>query len=784
MIPLPIDPELDAIAAAAARGPLVVEAPTGAGKTTRIPPHLRPEGQVLLVEPRRVAARAAARRIASERGWKVGREVGWHVRFDRTFCAETRVLCVTGGILLRRLQADPFLEGVGAVVFDEVHERALELDLGLALVAELREARPELMLVAMSATLDGAELAGWLGGARITSAGRAWPVEIRYAPRPDARPVEERVADGVAELLPVGDVLAFLPGVREIRRTAALLGAVDADVLPLHGSLSPEAQDAALVTGRGRRVVLATNLAESSLTVPGVRAVVDAGLARQQQIDPSTGLDALCTVPISRASADQRAGRAGREAAGVCLRLWTERAHADRRERELPEIHRTSLAGPALHLLDQGIDPAAFRWLEPPRPEALERALALLEALGALQGSGLSERGRALCRLPLHPRLGVLLLEASRLGCARQGALAAAWLSERDALWGWTASERLGCDLTDRVEALERGGGRADRRRRVLQVAHQLERRAGRAQEHLAPREALPRAALAAWPDRVCRRRGASRRGRRVGGGGVVLTEGSGVTAELWVALALGPPAADRPVSVACPVDRADLSCVEDTELRFEGGEVRARSVVRYGDLELEARPVRADPVAASALLCARATDALERVQPEHRAWTELVARLRSLHVWDPDGWPDVDRELLAPLLPELCRGLRSFEALRKARWEGALRAALGHRVVALDRLAPERIEVPRGRVLRLRYEPGGPPVLAARIQELFGLSDTPTVAGGRVRVRLELLAPSRRPVQITEDLAGFWARTWPEVRKELRGRYPKHAWPVDPTKG
>lgn len=786
---LPIDPLLDRIAAAASAGAVVVEAPTGAGKTTRIPPHLQSQGQIWVIEPRRVAARAAARRMASERGWTLGQEVGWHVRFDKRCTDRSKIVVMTGGILLRRLVADPFLDGVGAVVFDEVHERALDLDLGLALVRELREERGDLGLIAMSATLDGERLAAWLGAPRITSEGRAFPVELRYRNRPDDRRIEDQVADGVRELFGDidGDLLAFLPGVREIHRTAERLADLPADVVPLYGDLPPDKQDAALGVGPRRRIVLATNVAESSVTVPGVRGVVDSGLVRRPFFDPSTGFDRLSTVRISRASADQRAGRAGRTAPGVALRLWTERAHRDLAPFDPPEIRRSSLAGPVLQLLDQGIDPRSFGWFEPPRPEALDEALTLLADLGAVDGIRLTRVGRELLRIPLHPRLARLVHAAGELGQGEMGAMAAAWLSERDPLGPWSPGATSSSDLLDRVEALAKGRGHPAGRRNLMRVAGQLARSAPRAREQLGSVEGLGRAVLAAWPDRVAlRREPGSPRARMVGGEGVALGPESAVRdADLFVAIDLGHRRdGDRRVRVASAVERDWLELVSDQQLEWDAEReaVRAFDVVRYRDLVLESHPTRPDRERASEVLAAAALEALDRVQPDTERWISIRDRILSLHHWFPDEWPDLDAAFYTQIAGRLCEGRKSFAQLRKADWIGPVRDHLGWKLWSeLDQLAPERVEVPSGSNIRLRYTPGDPPVLAVRMQELFGARETPTVGRGRVRVRLELLAPNHRPQQITDDLAGFWERTWPEVRKQLRGRYPKHPWPEDP---
>ncbi|MEQ1565137.1 MAG: helicase-related protein, partial [Myxococcota bacterium] len=406
--PLPIDAALPAVVVAARTGAFVVVAPPGTGKTTRVPPALVPEvrGAVWMLEPRRMAARAAARRIASERGEPVGRSVGYQVRYERVGGRDTQIWVVTDGVLLRRLQDDPLLDGIGAVLIDEVHERGLEVDLALALLSEVREARPDLVVGAMSATVDADAIARFLGGAPIVSAeAPRFPVTASWLPYPDPRPVHEVAADAVRALGdPGGDVLVFLPGVGEIRRTAERLRGYPAEVVALYGDLPADQQDAVLAGGRGRRVILATNVAETSVTVPGVTVVVDAGLARRPRLDPATGLDHLELVPVSRASADQRAGRAGRLGPGRVVRLWTEREHRARDAFDPPEVHRVDLCGPVLQLCAWGADPARFRWLDPPPPEALAAALATLSDLGAVDGRSITPLGKTLAALPLHPR--------------------------------------------------------------------------------------------------------------------------------------------------------------------------------------------------------------------------------------------------------------------------------------------------------------------------------------------------------------------------------------------
>ncbi len=896
MLPLPIDPLLPRLLAALReRAAAVVVAPPGAGKTTRVPPALLDlapgaPGRVVVLEPRRVAARAAARRIAEERGWRVGGEVGYQVRFDRVAGPETRLLIVTEGILVQRLQADPFLDGVAAVVFDEFHERSLDADLALAMARRVQaEVRPELRLLVMSATLDPGPVAAFLGDCPVVeSAGRAHPVEVVYLDRPDERPLPQRVAAGVRRALveTPGDVLAFLPGVGEIRRTAEALAPMAAEreveVLPLYGDLPAEEQDRVLKArgapagrgaereavspprrssgekkagvGAGRRVVLATNVAETSVTVEGVTAVVDSGYARVLRYDPASGLDRLEVVRIGRASADQRAGRAGRLGPGLCFRLWTEHEQRGLRVREAPEIARVDLARPALQLLAWGDrDLAAFEWLEKPDPAALGRAQELLELLGAVGASGVTPLGREMARLPLHPRLARLLLAGRRLGWLRQVALAAALLAERSP-WRRSATvaseatrtredRRRGVvtsrsDLLDRVEALESGGRAADNaawgsldrgaartiyevRDRLLELversANEEEAQVGRTRGKGEPaerrgerpaaalEEALGRALLASYPDRLARRRevspsprarssGEVTRGVLVGGRGVRLAAESAVTeADLFVCVDLdagpGGAASEALVRLASAVEPEWLPeewRTESTEVSFDPARERvsARIVTRWRDLVLAEREVAPEPAEAATVLAAAAAGALDRAlpldDPEVAQW---LARLRCLAAWMPElGLPDLRDDALRALLPALAHGRRSFAELRRAPLLDALRASLTHQQrAALDRESPERLTVPSGSRIRLHYEEGKPPVLAARIQELFGWPETPRVAAGRVPVLLYLLAPNGRPQQVTGDLRSFWQTTYPQVRKELAGRYPKHAWPLDP---
>jgi len=864
--PLPIDDVLADVVASLARTPnLVLKAPTGAGKTVRVAPALlgigAVGGAVLLLEPRRVAARAAARRIAFERGAALGDEIGYHVRFDRKAGARTRLVAMTYGIFLARLQDDPFLDGIGAIVFDEFHERSLDADLALAMARKAqREVREDLRLVVMSATLDAAPVARFLGDAPVVvSAGRSYPVEVRHRGSDDERAAERSIVPTVTGLLDEtdGDVLVFLPGVGEIRRVRGALDALATergiDVAELYGDLPAEDQDAVLRRGPRRKVVLATNVAESSVTIENITAVVDSGLARVMRFDARVGFDRLELGRISRASADQRSGRAGRTAPGICVRLWS--AHDDRALRpvEEPEIRRVDLARAVLELRAWGEpDLRAFGWFESPEPSALDAAEELLEGLGALTAKGLTDIGRRLARLPLPPRIGRLLVEGERLGVTRRAALAAALLTERDPLRrdprggamdrapgggaidhgtaGRGALDRGGAgrsssalrattahesDLLERVLLLERFAASSSRSpsswpelsagaaHSMLRIAKDLEaslREDGRATKASGVSssdadDAFLKSLVAAFPDRVAMRRDAgSGRAIMTGGRGVRLSDESVVaTAAMFLCISVDAgrrgERSESLVRQASAIEREWLPAAlvrRGVEIDFdettEGIVAFART--RYRDLVLDEKPATLSRNAAGEALAERAagswTRALNLEDPEVAA---LLARVRSLAGWMPDlGLPTFDDEVLADLARELAIGRRSFDEMRRAPLVDALRSRLTYEQSRLlDRHAPERIKVPSGSAIRLAYEPGRAPVLAARIQELFGMAETPRVAGGRIAVVLHLLAPNRRPEQVTEDLASFWRNTYVQVRKELRARYPKHSWPEDP---
>jgi ATP-dependent helicase HrpB len=840
--PLPIDPLLpEIVERLSAVSRLVLRAPPGAGKTTRVPAALLDAGlaadkQVFVLEPRRIAARAAAEFVARERGDAVGGEVGYRVRFEHRGDAATRLWFVTEGVLGRQLTRDPFLEHVGIVVLDEFHERHLQGDVALAVVRELQETvRTDLKLVVMSATLETERLAAFLGGCPVlASEGRAYPVQVEYEPVSDDRPLAGRVATAVRRVLAGrddgGDILVFLPGAGEIRRATEALDGLAAEydlaVVPLHGDLPLDAQQRAIQRGARRKVVLSTNVAETALTIDGVTAVIDSGLARVAHFDAKHGINALRVAPISRAAADQRSGRAGRTAPGRCLRLWTQAQHRHRLEREVPEVLRLDLCGTLLELRAWGLrDVRAFNWLEPPRDGALQHGERLLLQLGALDAGGrLTGIGRRMLELSVPPRLARILIEAERSGCADAGALLVALASERDIC---LRQRTFGLDGTGRVELLPIGssdlllrlqlftdGARAQfdpsvcRRlglelrsvRAVERARRQLQRALGCTDRLVDAfnEEVLLRCTLAGYPDRVVRRRSSgSPRGFMVGGTGVALMDSSVVReAELFVGVEVdaGPrrersearvrlASAVRPEWLAAmfPASvgrRSDLvfdterQCVvERTRDLFE--DLVLRESVSFDVDRQRAGAVLAELVRRNPLQAVPIADS-------ERGWLE---RVRFLQRWMPDLGLAADTDtLLAEAVVSLCAGRRSLAEVRAADPLSVLRGLLSHQQQAtLDREAPAQYRLPSGRTTPVTYTDGKAPAVAARIQELFGLRATPRFAGGRVPLVIELLAPNQRPVQITDDLESFWRTTYPEVRKQLRGRYPKHAWPEDP---
>ncbi len=833
----PISPLLPEIRASLAAHPrLVLEAPPGAGKTTQVPLALLDEPwlagrRIVMLEPRRVAARAAAGFMARQLGEAPGETVGYRIRFENRISARTRIEVVTEGILTRMLQDDPTLgegrpDGVGALLFDEFHERHLAADLGLALALDVQASlREDLRIVLMSATLDGERLARFLDAPRLSSAGRSFPVAIAHFPARRDEAMEAQAKRAVVHALQShpGDVLAFLPGQREIARVQAALeadatAAAQADVLALHGELPVEQQSRVLQPapdGR-RRVVLATNVAESSVTLPGVRVVVDSGLAREPRFDPNSGFTRLETVAIAQASADQRAGRAGRVAEGWAYRLWpqSQRLEAQRRA----EIVQADLAGLALELAAWG--GGGLRFVDPPPPGALASARDLLRRLGALDGSAearITPLGRRMLALGTHPRIAAMLLAP---GDPRERALAcdlAALLEARDPLLPRPSAQGGGfrsdavADRWRALAAFREGRAGADASRSALAAidaaAKQWRRRTGTdaGPPRDAPAHLLGDLLLHAFPDRIGFRHATDTKRYQLANGRMArIADDSALHGEPWiVASELRHEARDALVLRGAPLDEARLQ--RDFPERFtEADHVRwdadRRALVaqrerRYDRIVLDARPAgRVDPAQAARAL----TDAVRELGIGVLPWSDAArqwqARVQAVRAWLPEfaaQLPDLSDDALMAglddwLLPAFA-GKTRLDALSDAELAEALR----HRVdwnlrQRIDALAPQRIAVPSGmeRAIAYALDADGapqPPVLAVKLQELFGLADTPRIAEGRVPLTLHLLSPAGRPLQVTQDLRGFWDRTWPEVRKEMKGRYPKHPWPEDP---
>jgi len=812
--PLPIDAVLDELAAALARQPTaVLVAPPGAGKTTRVPLALLDEpwvgdGKIIVLEPRRIAARASAERMAQTLGERVGETVGYRVRFGSKISRATRIEVVTEGIFAQQILNDPELHGVAAVLFDEFHERSLDADLGLALARDVQTGlREDLRLLVMSATLDGARVAALLGDAPvIASEGRAYPVETRYLGRKADAPLERQMADAIATALraDAGSVLAFLPGAAEIRRTQTMLEErvhdAGVDIVPLFGALDASVQDRAIAPSpKGRRkVVLATSIAETSLTIDGVRIVVDSGLARVPRYEPDIGLTRLETVRASRAAVDQRCGRAGRTEPGICYRLWDEPQTTSLPAYTTPEILAADLSSLVLDLAQWGVrDPSTLAFLDPPPLPALNEARDLLRQLGALDDDGrITAEGQALRALALPPRLARMIVDAQRFGVAQEAADIAAILTERG----------LGGDSVDLDARLDQF--RRDRSQRASSARQLAKRWAGQVaasetrREGVSPSqgggELLSTGALLAlaFPDRVAKNRG---------NGSFVLANGRGAAMDQAAALARAPyiavgeltgTAARGHILLAASITQAEIEArfadeiasADDVWFDKDAMALRGRRRKRLHAITLAEAPLQISPSEDSARIFAEGLVAagLDRL-PWSKALTQWRGRVMFLRAAEGDAWPDLSDAGLAAtadswLAPALfdTTSVKDFSA---GDLSDALMAVLPWELRArLDCEAPTHFEAPTGSMLPIDYEAEQGPTIAVRLQELFGLKVHPAVAKGKVPLVLELLSPAHRPVQVTRDLPGFWRGSYAAVRADLRGRYPRHPWPEDPA--
>ncbi|WP_026781907.1 ATP-dependent helicase HrpB [Pleomorphomonas koreensis] len=798
--PLPIDAVLGDIRASLDANPrLVLTAAPGAGKTTRVPLALLDapwrRGRLIVVEPRRIAARAAAARMATSLGDAVGGTVGYRVRMDAKVSAKTVIEVVTEGVFTRMVVDDPSLDGVSAVLFDEFHERSLDGDLGLALTLDGAALRDDLRILVMSATLDGGRVAALLGNAPvIESAGRAFPVETRHVDRDPLLRFEDQVAAVTLSALreEAGSALVFLPGQAEIRRVAERLdGRLPAGVrlAPLYGALSNAEQDLAIRPCRPpeHKVVLATAIAETSLTIDGVRLVIDGGLARVPKYEPDTGLTRLETVRVSRASADQRRGRAGRTEPGVCWRLWGEGQTAALQAYSTPEILEADLSQLVLDLAAVGVkDPVALAFLDPPPKPAWDEAVLLLKALDALDDSGrITAEGRALARLPLPPRLAHMIRRAAELGAGRDAADIAAILTEQG----------LGGDATDLADRLARF--RSDRSLRATDARAMAAKWAKLSGGTAAADPLSPGAILAlAYPDRIAEARGAAGAFRLASGRGGLVEDHDRLAREDYIVVAdLAGKAERARIRLAAAISRDEIEAlfaghvVAETTVLYDPAAraVRARRVRRLGAVRLAEEPIAAPagPETVAALLSGIRKTGVDRL-----GWSKEQRRLREragfLQRTVGEPWPDLTDAALAETLDDwlapFAEGLTRLDDI-----DAALLGAALDRLIPfglrqeMDRLMPSHFEAPTGSRLPIDYAADGGPAVEIRVQELFGLDRHPAIAGGRVPLTLVLTSPAHRPIQTTRDLPGFWRGSWKEVAKDLRGRYPKHPWPDDP---
>lgn len=828
-MPLPIHQiEPDLIAALTAGNRLVLTAPTGSGKTTQAPQILFrsvvKQGQIIILQPRRLATRLVARRVAQEMNAAIGQLVGYQTRHENFTSPATRLRFMTEGLFLRLMQSDPKLPGVAAVMLDEFHERSISADLALGLVRRLQEShRPDLKLVVMSATLDAKAVGEYLACPALVAEGRTFPVDIEYLPRRSDAWCWDLAAEAIGQVIrrqPEGDVLVFMPGMHEINRTiGAARSQVDADVqlLPLHGELPPAAQDQAVAENGRRKVIVATNVAETSITLPGIRAVIDSGLARVNHFDSRRGLNVLDIEPVSRASADQRAGRAGRVAAGLCIRLWPESEHKHRAAHNEPEIRRLELTEALLQIKSLGVrDVAGFPWLSPPDPAALQLAESLLKRLEATDAGGaLTAMGRRMSRFPVHPRLARMLIEASQRQCLPRAALWAALIAEREVLIGNDPRKLAGflkaddwlSDLLIRQRAFEQAraadfdlrrcesiGVHAAASREVDRVSRQLldvARRLDLSTEDSAPDTELVRCLLVGFPDHLARQLDADRAHCAMPGRKRVVLDKSSIVQGEGLLLALEVSEIGRGdsvqtvLSLATRIDHAWLDprkIVTGKRLEWNAQirqveEIEERS---YEGVVLDqtARP----PVnrsGAAALLADRIADGVEKLEGWNEAVEQWICRVRLVARYFPQRglieYTDEDRRMIIHQIVGDC--FRLSQVADKPCIDSVRQALSWEDQQFVEKMAPATIQLPGGYPMKIEYRPDGPPRGQAKIQAFYGATQTPCVAGGKQKIVLEILGPNYRPVQVTDDLASFWLNTYPELKKELKRRYPKHEW-------
>ncbi len=818
MTRLPIDAVLPQLLTALSQQPnVVLQAAPGAGKTTRVPLALLEQSwlgkqKIIMLEPRRLAARNAALYMASLRGEPVGKTIGYRTRLDSKTTKTTRIEVVTEGILTRLIQQDPELSGYGLVIFDEFHERNLQGDLGLALTLEAQAAlRDNLKILVMSATLDAEPIAKLLGNAPIISSeGRNYPVEIIHGKRPEPRQLAVAVSRTILKALAdeAGDLLVFLPGAREIQRVKQLLEEADLahniQLCPLYGDLPRDAQEQAInpSPGEQRKVVLATSIAETSLTIEGVRVVIDAGLQRQPKFDPQSGMSRLQTTALTQASATQRSGRAGRVAAGICYRLWSKEEHKRLLAHRRAEIMETDLADLTLELARWGVnEPSELKWLDRPPAAAYAQALELLQQLGALDDKQrITPHGKAMAGLGMHPRLAHMVLMGEQLGLGSLACEIAALLGERDVIKG----SYRDADLRQRIELLHHNPRSSQLNRSAVQ---RVQLTARRWQQQLGTGEAQHPAhhcglLLAfAYPDRIAQHRGGGEpRYRLSNGRGACFREHQSISDEAYLVIAeLDAGQRESHIFLAAPVTLAELEQHLAPQIKQQSvvgwdnrsASVQAKQQRKLGMLVIEERPLKELPQEqiSQGLMEGIRQNGL-RVLPWNRESETVRARLMLLHTHQAEitgdqAWPDMsEQSLLDTLETWLAPYLSDFSKLshlKKLNLKTILLSQLSwSQQQQLEQEAPSHIAVPSGSHIKIDYQPS-PPVLAARLQELFGMLETPRIAGGKITLTIHLLSPAQRPIQVTQDLASFWANTYQEVKKDLKGRYPKHYWPEDP---